>query len=486
MQVGLTFDDVLLIPRRSRVLPQETDVHTQLSRRIALAIPIVSAAMDTVTEGELAIALAKEGGVGIIHRNLSTEAQAEEVRKVKRYESGVIKDPFTLTPDEPVRKATQLMQTHHISGVPIVNQETGKLEGLLTKRDLQFQTDDAEPIANLMTPRARLVTAPPGTSFEEAKRTLHQHRIEKLPLVDEQGRLRGLITTKDINKTITHPNASKDAHGRLIVGAAVATALDMEREERLVEAEVDFIVVDTAHGHSERVLKKVKALKRAFPDLEVIAGNVVTAQATRDLIEAGVDAIKVGIGPGTICTTRLIAGVGVPQLTAILDCVQAAKPHGVPVIADGGIRFSGDIVKALAAGASSVMIGSLLAGTQEAPGELFNLKGETYKTYRGMGSLPAMLAGSRERYFWEGSAEPIAEGIEGRVRYRGPLANVIHQLVGGLRAGMGYCGAPDILTLQREHEFLQITGAALRESHPHDIQITREAPNYRFDDHERE
>lgn len=486
MQVGLTFDDVLLVPRRSPVLPQETDVHTRLSRHITLAIPIASAAMDTVTEAELAIALAKEGGVGVIHRNLSTEAQAEEVRKVKRYESGVIKDPFTLAPEEPVCQAIELMRSRNISGVPIVNRETGQLEGLLTKRDLQFQTDDDEPIAKLMTPRSRLVTAPPGTSFEEAKRILHQHRIEKLPLVDEQGRLRGLITTKDINKMITHPNASKDAHGRLIVGAAVATALDMEREERLVEAEVDFIVVDTAHGHSERVLKKVKALKRAFPDLEVIAGNVATAEATRDLIEAGADAVKVGIGPSAICTTRVIAGVGVPQLTAVLACVESAKPHGVPIIADGGIRYSGDILKALAAGASSVMIGSLLAGTQEAPGELFNLKGETYKTYRGMGSLPAMLAGSRDRYFWEGSAEPIAEGVEARVRYRGPLADVIHQLVGGLRAGMGYCGTPDIPTLQREHEFIQITGAGLRESHPHDVQITREAPNYRFDDRESE
>ncbi|HED03157.1 MAG TPA: IMP dehydrogenase [Candidatus Fraserbacteria bacterium] len=485
MQLGLTFDDVLLLPQRSRVLPHETDVHTQLSRHIRLSIPIVSAAMDTVTEAELAIALAKEGGVGVIHRNLSPEAQAEEVRKVKRYESGVIKDPFTLTAEAPVGRAIALMEEHQISGVPIVSQETGRLEGLITKRDLQFQADLEGPIAQLMTPRERLVTAPPGTSFEEAKRILHRHRIEKLPLVDEQGRLQGLITTKDINKTSRHPDASVDAHARLIVGAAVATRMDMGREERLLEAEVDFLIVDTAHGHSERVLEKVKALKRAFPQLEVIAGNVATTEATQDLIEAGADAVKVGIGPSAICTTRVIAGIGVPQLTAILACAEVAGPQGVPIIADGGIRFSGDIVKALAAGASSVMIGSLLAGTQEAPGELFNLKGETYKIYRGMGSLPAMLAGSRERYFWEGSGEPIAEGIEGRVRYRGPLAKVVRQLVGGLHAGMGYSGAADIPTLQREHQFIRISGASLRESHPHDVQITREAPNYRFSDRER-
>jgi IMP dehydrogenase len=484
MRTGITFDDVLLVPRRSAVLPDEVDVSTQLTPRIGLNIPILSAAMDTVTEARMAIAMAVEGGVGVIHRYLSPEEQAEEVRKVKRYESGVIKDPFTLRPDDPVWKARQLMREKGISGVPIVDRE-GRLVGLVTSRDLQFQTDPEEPLFQVMTPRENLVVAPPDVDLDRAKEILYEHRVEKLPLVDEEDKLRGLITIKDIRKAQEHPHACKDARGRLIVGAAVGTVMDLKREELLLEAEVDFLVVDTAHGHSENVLRKVRLLKREFPDVEVIAGNVATAEATRDLIEAGADAVKVGIGGGSICTTRIIAGIGVPQLSAVLDCAEAAREAGVPLIADGGIRYSGDVVKALAAGASAVMIGGLLAGTEESPGELFTLRGETYKTYRGMGSVTAMKsAKDRERrYFWdETREEPIAEGIEGRVKYRGKVADVLHQLVGGLRVGMGYLGAPDIPTLQEVAEFIQITHAAVIESHPHDVQITREAPNYRFED----
>ena len=483
MRTGITFDDVLLVPRRSAVLPDEVDVSTKLTPRIGLNIPILSAAMDTVTEAKMAIAMAIEGGVGVIHRYLSPEEQAEEVRKVKRYESGVIKDPFTLRPDDPAWKARQLMREKGISGVPIVDRE-GRLVGLVTARDLQFQMDPEEPLSRVMTPREKLVVAPPDVDLDRAKEILYDHRIEKLPLVDEEDKLRGLITIKDIRKAQEHPHACKDARGRLIVGAAVGTAMDLKREELLLEAEADFLVVDTAHGHSENVLKKVRLLKREFPDVEVIAGNVATAEATRDLIEAGADAVKVGIGPGSICTTRVIAGIGVPQLTAILDCAEAAREAGVPIIADGGIRYSGDVVKALAAGASAVMIGGLLAGTEESPGELFTLRGETYKTYRGMGSVTAMKsAKDRERrYFWDETRdEPIAEGIEGRVKYRGKVADVLQQLIGGLRVGMGYLGAPDIPTLQEVAEFIQITHAAVIESHPHDVQITREAPNYRFE-----
>ncbi len=484
MRTGITFDDVLLVPRRSAVLPDEVDVSTKLTPRIRLHIPILSAAMDTVTEARMAIAMAVEGGVGVIHRYLSPEEQAEEVRKVKRYESGVIKDPFTLRPDDPVWKARQLMREKGISGVPIVDRE-GRLVGLVTSRDLQFQTDPEEPLFQVMTPRENLVVAPPDVDLDRAKEILYENRVEKLPLVDEEDKLRGLITIKDIRKAQEHPHACKDARGRLIVGAAVGTVMDLKREELLLEAEVDFLVVDTAHGHSENVLRKVRLLKREFPDVEVIAGNVATAEATRDLIEAGADAVKVGIGGGSICTTRIIAGIGVPQLSAVLDCAEAAREAGVPLIADGGIRYSGDVVKALAAGASAVMIGGLLAGTEESPGELFTLRGETYKTYRGMGSVTAMKsAKDRERrYFWdETREEPIAEGIEGRVKYRGKVADVLQQLVGGLRVGMGYLGAPDIPTLQEVAEFIQITHAAVIESHPHDVQITREAPNYRFED----
>jgi IMP dehydrogenase len=485
MRMGITFDDVLLVPRRSAVLPDEVDVRTKLTPRISLNVPIISAAMDTVTEAEMAIAMAVEGGVGVIHRYLSPEEQAEEVRRVKRYESGIIRDPFTLSKDEPVWKALQLMREKRISGVPIVDSH-GRLEGLLTRRDLQFQTDLDEPISKVMIPKSELITAPPEIDLDEAKKILHEHRIEKLPLVDRDFKLQGLITIRDIRRAQEHPHACKDERGQLIVGAAVGTSLDLKREELLLEAGVNFLVVDTAHGHSEGVLEKVRVLKREFPEVEVIAGNVATAEATLDLIDAGADAVKVGIGPSAICTTRMVAGIGVPQLTAILDCVGAVREAGVdvPIIADGGIRFSGDIVKALAAGANSVMLGSLLAGTEEAPGELFTLRGETYKTYRGMGSVSAMKAArSKERrYFWDESKEPIAEGIEGRVKYRGKLADVLHQLVGGLKVGMGYLGAPNLETLRENCEFIQITHAAVIESHPHDITITKEAPNYRFEE----
>ena len=481
MKLALTFDDVLLVPRYAQILPHEVDVSTKLTKNITLKIPIISAAMDTVTEASMAIAMAKEGGLGIIHRNLTPQQQAEEVRKVKRYEAGIIKDPWTLTKDEPVSRALRLMAEHNISGVPIVDPKTKVLEGLITIRDLQLHEDLDEPIARRMTPRERLITAPPTITLEQAKKILQEHRIEKLPLVDEEFRLCGLITIKDIKKAEKFPNACKDSHGRLIVGAAVGTSLDLERESLLIEAGVDVLVVDTAHGHSSRVIEKVRALKRHFK-IDVIAGNVATADGTKALIDAGADAVKVGIGSGSICTTRVISGVGVPQLTAILECAEAASKSKIPIIADGGIRYSGDIAKALAAGANAVMIGSLLAGTEEAPGEIFTLKGETYKTYRGMGSLGALKDAPKgdRRYFWDDSQEPIAEGVEGRVRYRGKVADVLYQLVGGVKVAMGYCGAPDIPTLQKTAEFVQITRAALIESHPHDVQITKEAPNYRF------
>lgn len=483
VKFALTFDDVLLVPRHSQILPHETDVSTRLTRTITLKIPILSAAMDTVTEAPMAIAIAKEGGLGIVHRNLSQERQAEEVRKVKRYEAGIIKDPLALTKDEPVERALRLMAEHTISGVPIVDPKTGVLEGLITVRDLQLQEDLDEPIKNRMTPRAKLITAPLNVSLAEAKKLLQEHRIEKLPLVDEKFRLCGLITIKDIKKAERFPNALKDSHGRLVVGAAVGTALEMEREQLLIEAGVDLFVIDTAHGHTERVLAKVRALKRIFK-IDVIAGNVATAEGTQALIDAGADAVKVGIGGGSICTTRVVTGVGVPQLSAVLDCAQVAQKDKISLIADGGIRYSGDLAKALAAGANAVMIGGLLAGTEEAPGEIFTLKGESYKTYRGMGSIGALKEAPRgdRRYFWDDSAEPIAEGIEGRVRYKGRVVDVLYQLVGGLKVTMGYCGAENLQKLQETAEFVQITRAALIESHPHDVQITKEAPNYRFSD----
>ena len=483
MRTGITFDDVLLVPRRSAVIPNEVDVSTQLTPKIRLKVPILSAAMDTVTEADMAIAMAVEGGVGVVHRYLNPEAQAAEVQRVKRYESGVIKDPFTLRPGDPLWKAYQLMRERGISGVPIVDDEL-TLVGLVTRRDLQFQGDLDRPIDQAMTPKADLVTAPPHIGLDEAKAMIHEHRIEKLPLVDEGFRLQGLITIKDIRKAEEHPNACKDARGRLIVGAAIGTALDLKREELLLEQDVDFLVVDTAHGHSEGVIDKIRLLKREFPDVEVVAGNVATADGTRDLVEAGADAVKVGIGPGAICTTRVVAGIGVPQMTAILDCAEVAQEAGVSIIADGGIRASGDIVKALAGGANAVMLGSMLAGTEEAPGERFTLRGETYKTYRGMGSVTSMkLAQDRERrYFWDETKEPVSEGIEGRVKYRGPVADVLYQVIGGLQHGMGYVGAPDLRTLRDEAEFLQMTHASVLESHPHDVQITKEAPNYRFEE----
>lgn len=474
---GLTFDDVLIIPAASEVLPRDVDVSTRLTRQLRIRIPLVSAAMDTVTEARLAIALAREGGIGIIHKNMPPERQAAEVDKVKRSEHGVIVDPFYLSPQHRVRDALELMARYHISGVPIVDGH-GILVGIITNRDVRFEENLDRPIAEVMT-REGLVTAPEGTTLARAREIMRQHKIEKLPLVDGAGRLRGLITIKDIEKAIRYPNAAKDERGRLLVGAAVGVGpAGLERADALVEAGVDVLVVDSAHGHSRNVLETVQALKRRHPQVPLIAGNVVTAEGTRALIEAGADAVKVGVGPGSICTTRVVTGAGFPQLSAILDCSQEADKFDVPVIADGGIKYSGDIVKALAAGASAVMIGSLFAGTEEAPGELEIFQGRSFKVYRGMGSLGAMKQGGAERYFQEGEAKFVPEGVEGRVPYRGPLSETVFQLVGGLRAGMGYAGAPDIETLRRHARFVRITSASLVESHPHDITVTKEPPNY--------
>jgi IMP dehydrogenase len=478
---GLTFDDVLLVPAESRVLPNDVSTATRLTRRIELAIPIVSAAMDTVTEARLAIALAREGGIGILHRNLAIEAQVAEVDKVKRSESGMIVEPLTLPPAALVADALELMATYHISGVPITD-ETGRLVGILTNRDLRFAPDATQPVSALMTAR-ELVTAPVGTTLREAEAILHRHKIEKLPVVDSEGRLKGLITVKDIQKKIQFPQATKDDHGRLRVGAAVGVGPDAwERAGALVDAGVDVLVVDTAHGHSAAVPEMVRRIKSEW-DVETIAGNVATAEATEALIEAGADAVKSGVGPGASCTTRVVAGVGVPQVTAVYDCSQAAAEHDVPVIADGGLSSSGDIAKAIAAGADSVMTGSILAGTDEAPGEIVLQHGERYKEYRGMGSLGAMRARGfgKDRYF-QGDVEDVEklvpEGIEGRVPYKGPLGPVLHQLIGGLRQAMGYCGAATIEEM-KQAQFVRITAAGLRESHPHDLTITKEAPNYR-------
>jgi len=433
--------------------------------------------MDTVTEARLAIAIAREGGIGIIHKNMSIEAQAMEVDKVKRSEHGVIVDPFHLSPDHVISDAMELMERYRISGVPIVD-ERGKLVGILTNRDLRFETDMSRPIHEVMT-KENLITAPVGTDLEEAENILKRHKIEKLPLVDDNGYLKGLITIKDIEKAIQFPNSAKDRSGRLLVGAAVGVTHDMmDRVKALVDAKVDVIVVDTAHGHSKGVIEAVKKIKINYPDIQVIAGNVATADATRELIEAGADAIKVGIGPGSICTTRVVTGVGVPQITAIYDCAQEADKHGIPVIADGGIKYSGDITKAIAAGARVVMIGSLFAGTEESPGEKEIYQGRSFKVYRGMGSLAAMASGSKDRYFQEDAKKLVPEGVEGRVPYKGPLADTIFQLVGGLRSGMGYCGTPTIEDLRKNGQFIKVTAAGLRESHPHDVQITKEAPNY--------
>jgi IMP dehydrogenase len=478
--LGLTFDDVLLIPARSGVLPSEVDVRAQLTRKIRLNIPIVSAAMDTVTEAEMAIAMAREGGIGIIHKNMSPEDQAAQVDRVKRSESIVVSHPITFSPEATIREARAVMRQYGISGGPVTR--GGKLVGMLTSRDLRFVEDESRPIAEVMTSE-NLVTAPEGVTMDEAKRILDEHRVEKLPVVDSAGRLKGLITFKDIKKGMDFPDACKDEAGRLRAGAAVGVGRDAARRvDLLVEAGVDVIVIDTAHGHSENVLATLSEIKRRHPDLQVVAGNVATAEAAKDLIEAGADAVKVGVGPGAICTTRVVAGVGIPQITAIMECARVAGPAGVPLIADGGIKYSGDITKAIAAGADAVMIGSLFAGTDESPGEIVLYEGRSFKMVRGMGSVEAMKAGSSDRYLQEGVEESklVPEGIEGRVPYKGKLADSIYQLLGGLRAGMGYCGTRTIEELKRRGRFVRITMAGLRESHPHDVIITKEAPNYRL------
>ncbi len=476
--VALTFDDVLLVPRHSTVHPRNVDIQSRFTRRLPLRLPLVAAAMDTVTEAEMAIAMAREGGIGVIHKNMPVDRQAAEVDKVKRSESGMILHPITLGPDRPLREAIHLMERFRISGVPIVD-AAGRLVGIITNRDLQFERQLDRPIRDAMT-KDRLVTAPVGTTLEEAERTLAKHRIEKLPVVDERGVLKGLITIKDIFKRRQFPNANKDEHGRLRVAAAVGGTPDaLGRARALLDAGCDVIVVDSAHGHSEGVLKTVECLRESFPDAQLVGGNVATEGGAQALVERGVDAVKVGVGPGSICTTRVVTGVGVPQITAIIDAVRGAGD--VPVIADGGIKYSGDVVKALAAGAESVMMGSMLAGTEESPGESFLLEGRRFKVIRGMGSLGAMEEGSADRYFQEGEVSPaklVPEGIEGRVPYKGPVTDVIFQMAGGLRSGMGYCGVCDIKALRTETEFIQVTSAGLRESHPHDVVITREAPNY--------
>lgn len=475
-QEGLTFDDVLLIPGYSEVLPKDVTVSTQLTASIALNIPLLSAGMDTVTESEMAIAMARQGGIGIIHKNMPPDIQAEEVDRVKRSQNVVINEPFHLSPTHKVFEAAELMAKYKISGVPVT--QNGKLVGIITNRDIRFETDHSKAIGEVMTAQ-NLITAPVGTTLEQAKDMLMRYKIEKLPLTDNEGYLRGLITIKDIEKAIRYPNAARDTNGRLLVGAAVGTSPDtIERVTALYKAGVDVVVVDTAHGHSKGVIDMVKQLKQLFPNLQLIAGNVATGEATVALIKAGADAVKVGIGPGSICTTRVIAGVGVPQITAIYNCAEAAKPFGVPIIADGGIKYSGDIVKALAAGAHTCMLGSLFAGCDESPGATELYHGRRYKVYRGMGSIGAMKRGSKDRYFQDDAQKLVPEGIEGRVAYNGPLADTVFQLVGGLRAGMGYCGAATLNDLRLNAQFMRITSAGLRESHPHDVQITKESPNY--------
>lgn len=478
LKEGLTFDDVLLIPQMSDLLPKEIDITTKLTKSISLNIPLMSAAMDTVTESRLAIAIAREGGIGIIHKNLSIADQATEVDKVKRSEHGVIVDPFFLSPEHYIYDAMELMKKYRISGVPIT--ENGKLVGIITNRDLRFETNYNKKIKESMT-KEKLVTAPEGTTLSQAQEILRKHKIEKLPIVDSQGILKGLITIKDIEKAIQYPNSAKDANGRLLAGAAIGITRDMmDRVEALIKAKVDVLVLDSAHGHSKNILNGIKAIKKAYPDIQLIAGNVATPEGTRDLIEAGADAIKVGIGPGSICTTRVVAGIGVPQITAINDCYEVAKSYDIPIIADGGIKYSGDIPKAIAAGANVVMIGNLFAGTEESPGESEIYQGRRFKVYRGMGSLGAMQKGSKDRYFQEDSenSKLVPEGVEGRVPYKGPLADTVFQLIEGLKHGMGYCGTKSIEDLKSNGKFIRITGAGLRESHPHDIYITKEAPNY--------
>jgi len=476
--LALTFDDVLLVPRHSTVHPQHVSTASFFTRNIPLQIPLVAAAMDTVTESEMAIAMARAGGLGIVHKNMAIDRQAAEIDRVKRSESGMIRNPITLGPDRPLREAAVLMRRFRISGVPIVD-GNGRLIGIITNRDLQFERELDRPLHQAMT-KDKLVTAPVGTTLEEAERILARHRIEKLPVVDAEGVLRGLITVKDIFKRRQHPDANKDQHGRLRVGAALGAGGDtLVRAKALIDAGVDVLVVDSAHGHSEGVLSTIDRLRQSFPDVQLVGGNVATEAGARELVRRGVDAVKVGIGPGSICTTRVVTGVGVPQITAVVDSVRGAG--GVPVIADGGIKYSGDVVKALAAGAATVMMGSMLAGTEESPGESILAEGRRYKLIRGMGSIAAMQDGSADRYFQEGELSPskmVPEGIEGRVPYKGPVADVLYQMVGGLRSGMGYCGAATIAALQQDTEFLRITTAGLRESHPHDVTITREAPNY--------
>jgi len=480
MGEGYTFDDVLLVPNKSDVLPKETDVRTRLTRKLALNLPLVSAAMDTVTEADLAIAIAREGGIGILHKNCSVQEQAAEVDKVKRSEAGMIMNPITLAPDRKLSEALELMQRYRISGIPIVDGQ--KLAGILTNRDLRFETDLNKRVSSLMTGKERLITAPAGTSLDEAEKLLQVHRIEKLLVVDKEGKLKGLITVKDIQSRKRFPLASKDKHGRLLVGAAIGVAHDTaERAEALIAAGVDVLVVDTAHGHSRGVMHTVELVKKQFPEIEVIAGNIATPEGAADLIAAGADAIKVGIGPGSICTTRIVAGTGVPQLTAIMSCAEICRKHAIPLIADGGIRQTGDIAKAIVAGADAVMLGNMLAGTDESPGETILYEGRSYKVYRAMGSLGAMRGGRGDRYFQEGVQDTkklVPEGIEGRVPYRGKVADVIYQMVGGLRSAMGYSGAATIAELQQKGRFIRITQAGLLESHPHDIIITKEAPNY--------
>ncbi len=482
IRVGLTFDDVLLIPSKSDVLPTEVSVSTELTKSIKLNIPVLSAAMDTVTDSRMAIAMAREGGIGFMHRAMTVEQQASEIELVKKSESGMIISPVTINPDDKLSKALALMERYRISGIPVVKGRNKRLVGILTNRDLRFETNFSRKISEVMTSR-KLITAKAGTTLEEAQSILHKHRIEKLPIVDKQKHLIGLITIKDLEKRRKYPNSCKDSHGRLRVGAAVGVGKEaMLRVEMLVEANVDVIAIDTAHGHSKAVLQIAKDIRKRYPDLQIVAGNVATEEATKDLIKAGVNAIKVGVGPGSICTTRIVAGSGVPQLTAIMDCVNAAKGSDIRIIADGGIKYSGDIVKAIVAGADSVMIGSLLAGTEESPGETILSQGRTYKSYRGMGSLGAMEVGGKDRYGQDGveARKLVPEGIEGKVPYKGLASATIHQLVGGLRSGMGYCGCKTIKDLQRRGRFIKITPSGLRESHVHDVTVTREAPNYRL------
>jgi IMP dehydrogenase len=480
---ALTFDDVLLVPAYSDILPRDTSLKTRLSRDITLNIPLVSAAMDTVTEARLAIAIAQEGGVGIVHKNLSPARQAAEVARVKRYESGIVSDPITIPPTLTVLEVIQLTQQHRISGLPVV--ENGRVVGIVTNRDLRFETRLNEPVRHIMTPRERLVTVREGASLEEAQALMHQHRLERVLVVNEAFELRGLITVKDILKATEHPNACKDYQGKLRVGAAVGTGSDVEeRVEALVRAGVDVIIVDTAHGHSRGVIERVRAIKQAYPGLQVIGGNIATGDAALALAEAGADGVKVGIGPGSICTTRIVAGVGVPQISAISDVAAALAGSGVPLIADGGVRYSGDVAKAIAAGAYAVMMGSVFAGTEEAPGEVILYQGRSYKSYRGMGSLGAMTEGAADRYFQDPAANTeklVPEGIEGMVPYKGPVSTILYQMCGGLRASMGYCGCADIEAMRTRPQFVEISSAGMRESHVHDVQITKEAPNYHAD-----